>query len=286
MFSKTEVLKSTFDNVSGLQVGNNVRYSGINVGTVQEIEMIDDSNIMVEMKIDKKSFEYIKKDALASIGSDGLVGNMVVNIVPGKGNSIPVSAGDIITSVKKIRTDDMINTLSETNANAAILTADLLKITREISNGQGTIGLLLNDKEMAKDLKESIQYLKTASKGTTASIENLNALINSLDRKDNVVGLMKDTAIANNIKSIIANLEKSAKKIDGVVENLNAVVVNAKDGKGAINYLSNDPELVKKIDTTIDNINQSSKKLNENLEALKHNFLFKGYFKKRGMLND
>jgi phospholipid/cholesterol/gamma-HCH transport system substrate-binding protein len=65
------------------------------------------------------------------------------------------------------------------------------------------------------------------------------------------------------------------------VANLNTTISNAKDGKGAINYLSNNPKLVKQIDSTMTNINQASQKLNENLEALKSNFLFRGYFKKQ-----
>ncbi len=286
LFGNTEKIKAVFYNVNGLQIGNNVRYSGINVGTVKEISMLNDTAIIIEMAINRKSFQFIKKNANISIGSDGLVGNMVVNIVPNKGDSEPILPGDVLIGVKKVQADDMINTLSTTNSNAALLTSDLLKITNEIMNGQGTIGLLLNDKEVASDIKESIRELKYTSQATRKSIQSLESLIGSLDKKDNVVGLMKDTAVARHIVNIVVNLEKSTKKIDTVVQNLNLAVLNAKDGKGAINYLSNDPGLVKKIDTTMTNINESSKLLNENLEALKHNFLFRGFFKKRGTLKD
>ena len=286
LFGNTEKVKAVFYNVNGLQIGNNVRYSGINVGTVREISMLNDTAIIIEMAINRKSFQFIKKNASISIGSDGLVGNMVVNIVPNNGDSEPILPGDVLIGIKKVQADDMINTLSTTNSNAALLTSDLLKITNEIMNGQGSISLLLNDKDLASDITESIRELKYTSQATRKSIQSLESLIGSLDKKDNVVGLMKDTTIARHIVNIVVNLEKSTKKIDTVVQNLNLAVLNAKDGKGAINYLSNDPSLVKKIDTTMTNINESSKLLNENLEALKHNFLFKGYFKKRGKLND
>lgn len=286
LFGNTEKIKAVFYNVNGLQIGNNVRYSGINVGTVKEISMLNDTAIIIEMAINRKSFQFIKKNAVISIGTDGLVGNMVVNIVPNKGYSEPILPGDMLIGVKKVQADDMINTLSTTNSNAALLTSDLLKITNEIMNGQGTMGLLLNDKEVASDIKESIRELKYTSQATRKSIQSLESLIGSLDKKDNVVGLMKDTAVARHIVNIVVNLEKSTKKIDTVVQNLNLAVLNAKDGKGVINYLSNDPSLVKKIDTTMTNINESSKLLNENLEALKHNFLFRGFFKKRGKLKD
>lgn len=281
MFGNTSHISTVFNNVNGLQLGNNVRYSGINVGTVKDIEMINDTMIRVDMIINDKILPHIKTDAVATISSDGLVGNMIINILPGKGNAPNVKAGDVIKSFSKVRTEDILKTLSVTNENAAILTADLIKITKEITDGKGTVGMLLNDTSMANDLKETLHYLKITSQGTTASVTQLNQLIASLNRKDNVVGVINDTAVANKIKHIVTNLEKSSIKIDSVVENLNATITNAKDGKGAINYLSNDPKLVQKIDSTMTNINQSSIKLNQNMEALKHNFFFKGYFKKQ-----
>jgi len=281
MFGKTSHISTIFNNVNGLQLGNNVRYSGINVGTVKDIEMINDTMIRVDMIINDKILPHIKTDAVATISSDGLVGNMIINILPGKGNAPKVKAGDVIKSFSRVRTEDILKTLSVTNENAAILTADLIKITKEITEGRGTIGMLLNDKEMANDLKETMRYLKITSQGTTASVTQLNLLMTSLNQKDNVVGVIKDTAVANKIKHIVGNLEKTSVKIDSVVENLNATITNAKAGKGVINYLSNDPKLVQKIDSTMTNISQSSIKLNQNMEALKHNFFFKGYFKKQ-----
>jgi phospholipid/cholesterol/gamma-HCH transport system substrate-binding protein len=281
MFGETNKLSAVFNNVSGLQLGNNVRYSGINVGTVRGISMINDTTIHVDMIIDKSVFKHIKKNAVATIGSDGLVGNMIINITPGENSFNAVQPGDIIKSVNRIRTDDILNTLNVTNQNAALLTIDLLKITKEITQGKGTVGLLINDTIMGSDLKQTMRYLKLTSKGTSESVSKLNELIVTLNNKDNVIGVLKDTAVANKIKAIVGNLKHSSDGINKVVNNLNATITNVKDGKGAINYLSNDPELVRKIDSTMTNINQASFRLNEDLEALKHNFLFRGYFKKQ-----
>ena len=120
MFTKTFTISASFNNVNGLVLGNNVRYSGINVGTVTSIEMLNDSVIRVDMKIEEKMVQHIKKDAIATIGTDGLVGNMIVNIIPGEGKEPVISSGDIIKSYSKIGADDMLNTLSVTNENAAI----------------------------------------------------------------------------------------------------------------------------------------------------------------------
>jgi phospholipid/cholesterol/gamma-HCH transport system substrate-binding protein len=281
MFGKTNHLNAVFNNVNGLQLGNNVRYSGINVGTVRAIEMINDSAIKVDMLIDKAIFPHIRKNAIATIGSDGLVGNMIINIIPGKGSEASVAPGDEIHSLSRVRTDDLLNTLGVTNKNAALLTSDLLKITKEITDGKGTVGLLIKDSILARDLKETMHYIKITGKGTSESVTKLSRLISSLDSKDNVIGVLKDTAVANNIKTTMLNLDQSSKDIKKMVTNLNATIENVKDGKGAINYLSNDPKLVRKIDSTMTNINQASALLNENMKALRHNFLFRGYFKKQ-----
>ena len=280
MFGKTNHLEAVFNNVNGLQLGNNVRYSGINVGTVLGIQMENDSVIRVDMIIDKAIFPYIKKDAVATISSDGLVGNMIINILPGKGMEPSVEPGDEIRSKNKVRTEDILNTLSVTNSNTLKLSFDLLKITKQINEGKGTVGALLNDTLMANDLIETMNYLKITSKGTAESVTDLKTMIHSLDKKDNVIGVIKDTAVAHKIKNMVTNLDQSTKEINKVVTNLNATILNVKDGKGALNYLSNDPRLVSKIDSTMTNINQASFRLNENLEALKHNFLFRSYFRK------
>lgn len=274
MFNKTIEISAQFNNINGLQSGNNVRFSGINVGTVKDIIIINDSLIKVDMLIQEDVISHIKKDAVASIGSDGLVGNMIINIVPGKKSNEPVAQGDTILSENKATTDEILKTINATSDNARLITANLVKITNQLNSKKGTIGMLINDTGMSDDLKETIANLKTTTQSTSQSMGKLNKIITDLNNKDNVVGALKDTITGRKIKMIIVNLEKSS-------EQINKTITNLKDGKGALNYLSNDPKLVKQIDSTMTNINQASGRLNENLEALKHNFFFRGYFKKQ-----
>ena len=274
MFNQTIPISAIFNNINGLQTGNNVRFSGINVGTVKQIVILNDSVIRVDMAIEKEVISHIKKDAVASIGSDGLVGNMIINIIPGKKSTEAVSSGDTILSENKTTTDAILKTINSTSANAKVITDNLVKITNQISSNEGTICMLINDTVMSQDLKKTVYNLKETTKITSESMATLNTIIVGLNRKDNVIGTLKDTMVGRKIKVIIANLEKSSDQI-------NQTISNMKDGKGALNYLSNDPKLVKKIDSTMTNINQASGRLNENLEALKHNFLFRGYFKKQ-----
>ncbi len=281
LFGSNIKIRSQFTNVNGLELGNNVRYSGINVGTVSKIEMIGDTKIMVEMLIQERIGKHIKKDAVATIGSDGLVGNMIVNIIPRASKKPAVVSGDTIQSYSKIGTDDMLTTLNVTNENAALLTADLLKITTEILEGKGTIGLLINDSIMANDLKRTIYELRKTSTGASQAITELKDMIASIHQGESVAGvLLSDSLSGQKMKTIVTNLEKSSNDIGTVTKNLNVVLKDIAAGKGALNYLANDPNLVNDLNTTMKNIKEGTDRFNQNMEALKHNFLFRGYFKK------
>lgn len=282
MFKKTFTISAYFQNVNGLQNGNNVRYSGIDIGTVRAINMINDSTIKIDMSIDEKIIKHIKKDAIATIGSDGLVGNMIVNIVPGKGTATIIENGDIIESFSKIGADDILSTLSVGSENAALLTVDLLKITTEMLEGEGTIGLLLNDTIMAQDLKQSVYNLKTASRGATKAINELTDIISLLKTNDDsVLGMvLNDSISGKQLKSIVNNLETSSNEINSILNNINTVVNDLNSSEGAYNYIVRDTTLVNDLKSTIKNINEGTEKFNENMEALKHNFLTRGYFRK------
>ena len=180
LFGKTFRINAVFKNVNGLQLGNNVRYSGIDIGVVSSIDMVNDSVVNVSMKIEEKIIKHIKKNAIATIGSDGLVGNMIVNIIPGDGEASRITNGDVIESYSRIGADDILSTLSATNDNISILIASLLEITKKINKGKGTFGVLLNDTIMAKDLQTSVSNLKKVSKGASTSIQEINGLIASL----------------------------------------------------------------------------------------------------------
>ncbi|TBN04318.1 MCE family protein [Hyunsoonleella flava] len=282
MFKKTFTISTFFQNVNGLQKGNNVRYSGIDIGTVKDIIMINDSTIQVNMNIDEKIIKHIKKDAIATIGSDGLVGNMIVNIVPGKNGASAITSGDVIESFSKIGADDILSTLSVSSENAAILTSDLLKITHAMTQGKGTFGVLLNDTIMAKDLKQSISNLKTTIRGASTSIDELNQIITHLKTDDKTVlgMLINDTISGKKLKNIVQNLEYSSLEIKKVVDDINNVVDDFNSSDGTFNYLVKDTSLVSNLKTTLKNINEGTDKFNQNMEALKHNFLTRGYFRK------
>ena len=281
MFAKTFTISASFNNVNGLLKGNNVRYSGLNVGTVKRIVMVNESAINVTMSIEEKMVKHIKKDAIATIGTDGLVGNMIVNIIPGDNNTVAIEQGDVIKTYTKIGTGEMLNTLNVTNENAALLTAKLLDITNDITNGKGTLGMLINDSIAANNIKQTFYNLKLTSIKANRTINDINNLVSSINLDESVAGLfLNDSIEAQKIKRIIAYLDTSSESFTKVISNLNETLTNLKEGDGAVNYLSNDAEFVNNLKQSIKNINEGTDKFNQNMEALKHNFLTSRYFRK------
>ena len=282
MFGNTFRLNVTFKNINGLQNGNNVRYAGISIGTVKDIEMINDTTIEVGMVIEEKMQHHIKKNAIANIGSDGLVGSMIINIVPGVGSAAHVTAGDEISSYSRVATADMMNTLNVTNENAALLTEQLLKITRSINDGEGTLGRLLYDTEMGNNLNQTLINVKYISDDAQLTMRKLNELVKHFDTKESVAAtLLSDSLSGAKVRSVITHLENSSIEIEKTAKNLNIVVNRISGGNGAINYLATDTTLVHQLQSSMKNVNEGVVKFNDNMEALKHNFLTRGYFRKQ-----
>jgi phospholipid/cholesterol/gamma-HCH transport system substrate-binding protein len=281
LFGNTFTINVVFNNVNGLQKGNNVRYAGINVGTVSSIKMKNDSIINVGMLIDANMHNHIKKDAVATIGSDGLVGSMIVNIVPGAGDTLLVQSGDTIISYSRIGAEDMLSTLNVTNENAALLTADLLKVTQALKNGKGTLGRLLNDTLMALHLKNSFTNLHSISLETQEAVKDMRSFMNGLDIKNSAAAvLVSDSLTGDKMRDIITEIDVSSHKMTSVLASLDTIIMQVKDSKGAYNYLVADTSFVQSLEATMKNIESGTEKFNENMEALKHNFLTRRYFKK------
>ncbi|MDZ4664064.1 MAG: MlaD family protein [Bacteroidota bacterium] len=177
LFNSTIKLSALFKDISGLQVGNNVRFSGINVGTVENIVIVTDTTVMIDMIIDKKTKKFIKKNAKAVIGTDGLMGNKIVLILPGTGAEKEIEDNDFVTSVKPISMDDILLKLKITGDNAANITEDLSVITQNIRSGKGTIGKLFMDTVFAENIDQTIINIKQGAGGFK---QNMNAASNNI----------------------------------------------------------------------------------------------------------
>lgn len=165
-------LTTTFYNVSGLQVGNNIRFSGINVGTVDNISIINDSTVQVDMLIQKNVQKFIKSDCEAAIGSAGLIGDRILIITQGSSASIPAKDGQQITSKEPVEPDAIMASLQVTADNAAIVSLQLAGIMTKVNSGSGTLGRFIQDSTIAENINQTIVNLKKSSKGLD---ENMNA---------------------------------------------------------------------------------------------------------------
>ena len=151
--------------------------------------MISDTVIVVRISIQKEITRHISTDAKCAITTDGLVGSMIINILPGTEDGQLIARGDTIYSLSRIRTDEMLQTLSETNENAALLTAEILKIAKDISAGNGLIGAIIKDPTITQDVRTIITNLKGTTQASNATISQLNKMLISMDRNDNLIGL-------------------------------------------------------------------------------------------------
>jgi phospholipid/cholesterol/gamma-HCH transport system substrate-binding protein len=176
LFSSTFHVSGIFKDVSGLQVGNNIRFSGINVGIIESIRQISDSTVRVDMAINEESRKFIKKNARAMIGSDGLMGNKIMLIIPGPPGEEAIANNDFMETSQPISMDEILLNFKVTSENAASISNDLSAIMANLRNGKGTVGKLLMDPALAKNIDKTIVNLEQGTKGFE---ENMDAAKNS-----------------------------------------------------------------------------------------------------------
>lgn len=171
LFDPVIKVTSTFYNVSGLQVGNNVRFSGINVGTVDRISILNDSTVLVDMLIKTSVQKFIKADSEVGIGSEGIIGDKLLVISQGSTDSPMVKNGQLLVSTEPVETDAIIQSVEATALNAEIITSELAEVMISINNGKGTLGRLIKDSTIANNLSRTMQNLRTSSKGLEQNME-------------------------------------------------------------------------------------------------------------------
>jgi len=171
LFNPVFKLTTTFYNVSGLQVGNNIRFSGITVGTVDNIIIINDSTVKVDMMIRKEVHQFVKSDSQVAIGSEGLIGDRLLIISQGSFDAPLAREGEQLESVEPVETDAIMSSLKVTAENAEVITQELAEIMMKINSGDGTLGRLIQDTTIARNIDQTIINLKKSSKGLDENME-------------------------------------------------------------------------------------------------------------------
>jgi phospholipid/cholesterol/gamma-HCH transport system substrate-binding protein len=280
LLGSTFILKARVSNVNGLVPGNNVRFKGIEVGTVEKIEILDDTSIYVTMLIDKDMKRFIKQNAIATIGTDGLMGNKLVNINSVGISDNPVENGTILSSRKPIETDEMLRTLNTTNNNIANITKNLHEVTVKLNNSN-SLWNLLSDTVITHDLRSAVKDIRLAGNNSANFTARANDLIIKLDQGEGLAStIFTDTSLTEELKNSIQNIQVASRQTSDIMRNLDSLVSNLKQGNGTAGLLLSDSITKLRLQQSILNIESGTSSFNQNMEALKHNFLFRKYFRK------
>jgi phospholipid/cholesterol/gamma-HCH transport system substrate-binding protein len=281
-FVKSINLSAVFDDVAGLKKGNNIWFSGVKVGTISNIRFIGPGQVEVFMSVDKGTQQYIHRNANARISSDGLIGNKIIVIDGGSPQAPIIQDGDVLQVEKLTSTDDMMKTLQQNNQNLLSITGDFKLLSRKILQGKGTVGTLMADSLMAIQLRNSMRNLEA----TTASAARMATQLDVFSRKMNTKGgladkLLTDTVTFNRFKNTVTQLQESATNAAVVTNNLSKASDKLNRTDNPIGVLLNDKKGAEQLQSTMNYLQQSSVKLNDDLEAVQHNFLLRGFFKKK-----
>lgn len=281
LFGSTFELKSQFKNVNGLMPGNNVRFTGIDVGTVKTVEIINDSTVNVTMVIEDKVQAFIKKNATAMVGTDGLMGNKLINISSSNEAAESVEDGDFLVSKSPLGTDDMMRTLNITNENVKDITIDLKNIVHRL-NSPNTLWSILMDSVLADNVKQAIVNIKVTSDRTAIITGDLSRIVKHIkDGKGTIGALIADTTIAVKLNQSIVNIKLITDSLAIVTGDMRYITSKVKKGEGGIGTVLMDTTFANNLNESMKNIKSGTKNFDEDMEALKHNILLRNYFKKK-----
>ena len=217
LFGSTFTLHAHFKTVSGLKVGNNVRFAGINIGTVNNIELITDTSVVVDLIVKSEIQQFIKTDATASIGSEGLMGDKVLTIYPGTVAKGMIRDNGFLASKNALEMEDIMRSVKTSVDNAGIITGQLAEFTYKINNGKGALSKLITDEEFSNSLKGTLTNLQTSSGEFAKFTQKMN------NGKGTLSKLVSDEALGNKLDSTISNLQTGTK---GLSDNMEAAQHN------------------------------------------------------------
>ncbi|MBK1441440.1 MCE family protein [Parapedobacter sp. ISTM3] len=281
-FSKTVTVTTVFSDVSGLKAGNNVWFSGVKIGTIKSIRFKSLKEVEIAMAIEEASRQYIRKDALAEIGSESFIGNKLIVIKGGSSDAPAIEDGDKLQAAPTGGLDAMMATLQVNNENLVEITKNFGDLSARIARGEGTVGTLLTDSLMAIHVKQMIANLNQTTANTAKASQALNQLTAKLNQEGTLINdLLTDTVVYGSLQSAVAQLEGITQTASALVTNLNQTAGKLDDKDNAVGVLLNDPEAAETIRQTLQNLEQSTEKLDQNMEALQHNFLFRGFFRRQ-----
>lgn len=278
-FEKKIEVVSLFDDVAGLQKGNNIWLSGVKVGIVSDMSFYGNSKVKVIMQIDSKAEQFIPSDSKVRISSDGLIGNRILVIYGGSENTYKLQNGDTLLVEKSLSSEDMMNTFQKSNENLLAITNDVKAITDRLVKGEGSIGKLLNQDSIYQHINAATLSLQQTMLKAQKVVNSLLVFTDNLNKEGTSINeLTTDTVIYRSLKRTVIELQQIADSVSVVISTINQ---DANNPTTPVGVMLKDEKTGSHLKETIKNLESGSKKLDEDLEALQHSTLLKRYFKKK-----
>jgi phospholipid/cholesterol/gamma-HCH transport system substrate-binding protein len=280
-FTPTFLVSAIFKNIEGLKEGDKVWLSGVQIGTVKSVRIIKEGEVIVSLSLKEKQNEFIRKNATAFIGSDGLVGSKIVVIRPGDSPQV-IKDADTINARSPADTQELINIAKEVGENTKSITEDLKSISAKVRAGQGIVGELMNDGELSQEVRRVVQSLKMTGENASKASAELSSMAYEMRHGNGLVPkLISDTSYSRVFSEVLVNVKDLSVNAKEMSESVKRVTTKMNDRNNAIGVLLADTVSAHKLQNTIKNAESASLKLDQNMEALKHNFLLRGYFRKQ-----
>jgi phospholipid/cholesterol/gamma-HCH transport system substrate-binding protein len=309
LFGSPVKVSAIFSDVKGLREGDKVRLSGIDIGTVNLLEFMQDNRVFVQMSIEQEQVTFLKKDSHVTISSEGLMGSKVVLIIPGSAKAGPVQEFDTLFSVEQVDIDDIIQKVNISSENIAIVTEQLVSITKKINRGDGIFGKIFTDTSLTLNLDDAtrnIAYItenlyeitKKVNQGqgivgklfadTVLTSElgnvsqdmneiagNIREITEKINKGEGIFGRMfTDTSLTNNLYATSQNLQSTSMNLSSLAKKLN-------NDSSALNMLIDDPSFADSLDVLIDRLNVGIVEATEAADAIQRSGLIRLFSKKK-----
>lgn len=281
LFNPVIRVGAVFTNVAGLVKGNNVRFGGINVGTVERITISSDTAVFVEMAIRKEVSAFIKKTALASMGTDGLMGNAIINLSAVTEPVAAIEEGDVLRSMKAMEMGDILQSLGRSGDNLSAITDELRLFTGRL-NQSPTFRRLLTDEALATDLHQTTASLRVAGSQIQSAATDIRQVTGRVRAgRGNIGYLLQDSSLATDLTRAMGSFRRVGSGADTLVQTLTTFTSRLNTGQGALHTMLADSLFNGRLQSTMGNVEQGTARFDENMKALQSNVLFRRYFRKK-----
>ena len=280
LFTSTTDVHASFKDIRGLMPGNIVRFAGINIGTVSDIQLESDSSVVVTMTIRDNYTDHIYKNSSVQIGQEGLMGGKIILISSGDPDTGKVEEGDSLPVAGGLDIQAMIAQATEMLDEARGTVANMRSITGKLDAGDGDIALLLNENHLTEALNDATRKLN-------ASLADVQQITSKINEGEGDLGrLVNDDSITTRVNVIMSNLQASSERADSLVEELHRTSLALNHGDGVLPRLLHDKELGLTVDTAIAKVDESVVEITRAAETISNSWLFRLFSKKNRKQNE